>query len=1016
MPSLSIRQFLHPSRIIPLLLLLLATIDPDISYAAAQRVAYRMEIVVNTENHSYKGKQRLTYVNNSPDTLRELVYHLYYEAFRPGSMMDRRDRSLPEGGTLGIWRLRPDEQGEVRIESIVSNGKELTWKVNETIMRVEIPPLLPGDSTVVDMEWTTRIPRLSRRGGWMSNEGVEYSMSQWYPKVAAYDASGWHADEYVAREFYGVYGTFDVSITIPAEYVLGGTGTIVNPTEVGCGYELGAVDTLLSKPVREGATGTKTWKFHAENVHDFAWVADPDYAHQIVRWRSIPIHLLFKRDVYGLWRGLGEMTRATIEYFNSRFGPYAWPQFTVAMAGDGGMEYPMLIMITGYRGHSSLAGVMAHELGHQWYYGMIGNNETQEAWMDEGFTQYLTDEARRKVLKLNTPNRLSGLDAIVNHRDDSPWRDIQSYYQLALTGYSEPLVLFHDWMRETATSGLVYYKGEAVIRMLQNMMGDSLFYAGMRRYLEKWRFRNPGYRDYEKAMEEASGLRLDWFFNQWIGTDKKCDYAIDGLSSRESAGGWETTLDLSNRDEIVMPLDITLEYDDGSTATANVPVEAWRKPGVEFNLPRWYWMERNYSATFTTPRRVVHAVIDTSMHLLDLDRTNNSRGTGLLASILPESRYAFYKRWDRNRLHEEYSVRLRPTLWYSLADGIQPGFTADGGYTYQRYNAKAGLYYNIRSKRVDYDLGYDSWIEGLGKRARIATFATSADGVQRWGLSLTKEFPSFFAAEGSSGSLTVRSEREVLVGPNYPNEVAPWEPGGFNTIGLEYRTATSLWGSGSASLAVDFDASFASGKEFTQWTLKGEARRSFLGVDLAGDLFAGTSVGDPPAQRIFNAAGARSREMHLNLIHRLAMNAHPGFAARNHLLLPTQGYLVSLVDADSGRYGEHLLNARIAINDLNPFSRLIRVPFLEKVDLGIYGAAGLAFADVVTFDGFEHATIEAGAVASIDLLDLLLPRSIIDAIDPPSPVRLSFHLPLYADSPYLDGERFRYRWGIGVSL
>lgn len=984
-------------------------------YAWQQRVHYTMNIVLDAEAHSYKGEQRLVYVNNSPDTLRSVFYHLYYNAFKPGSMMDLRSRNLPDS-RLRIWQLETDEQGDVRIDRVAQGGTQVTWDVDETNLRVTLDkPLLPGDSTVLEMSWTTRIPRLTRRGGWMSNEGVEFSMAQWYPKMAEYDASGWHSDEYIEREFYGVYGTFDVAITLPAEYIVGATGTVVNPNEVQCGYELGAIDTTLLSPA--SGKGTKTWKFHAEDVHDFAWVADRYYAHQIVAWRGIPIHMLFKQNVYDSWRTLGDLTRLTMEYYSRRFGSYSWPQFTVAMAGDGGMEYPQMIMITGYRGANALVNVMAHEVGHQWYYGMIGNNETQEAWLDEGFTQFLTDEARRKLFQVRQTSPYDGVRDLVYPWDNSPWRDIQGYYDLAVDDYDEPLTTFHDWYREGATSSLVYFKGEAVVRMLQNMLGDSLFDAGMRLYMQRWRYHHPGYRDYEKAMEDACGMRLDWFFNQWVGSKKTCDYAMDDLTSQQTSDGWTTTIALSNRDEIVMPLDITLLYDDGTTAVANIPVEGWRKPGVEFNLPRWKWVERRYTTTFRTPRQVVRATIDTSMLLLDLDRTNNTApGAGPLG-LLPPSSVAFYKRWDLNRPMEEYSIRLRPTLWYSQGDGPQLGFLADGGYTYDRYNATLGGYYNFKSHRVDYNVRYDTRLDLLGKGARIEMVATNVDGVQRWGASVTKAIPKFFFTTPSNQYISLRAEREVLVGPNYPNQVAPWEGGGYNILGMQYQWNALPSRAATLKATFGFDASFASRREFTQWQMKIESGWSWLGLGFGIDIFGGTSEGSPPSQRMFNAAGSRSIEMHRNPINRLAMNAEPGFAARNHLILPGDGYLLSLIESDSGaRYAPHLLNGRLGIGGINPFQWLARVPILEDIDVEAYAAGGWVFHDAVTFDGFSDFNSEAGITASIDLLETFLPNTLIAALDSPAPVRLSFSLPFYAHSSYLGSKEFSYRWAIGVSM
>lgn len=991
------------------------------AFSWQQRVHYRMSIDLNTESRSYTGKQRLVYVNNSPDTIREAYYHLFYNAFKPGSKMDRLDHSGNHLGWKRIDRLPADQQGDVSVSSLQQDGIPLQWTVDETILHVLLArPLLPGDSTVLEMEWTTFIPRVRRRGGWWSPEGVEYSMSQWYPKLAEYDANGWHPDEYVEREFYGVFGTFDVQITLPATYVVGGTGEVTNPQEVGCGYQFRDRDTLLPYPA--SGTGRKTWKFYAENVHDFAWVADRDYVHEIVRWNKIPIHLLYKRDLltnrsFTAWRYAGEWTPQILDYFSKRFGQYAWPSFTVAHAGDGGMEYPMLIMVTGYRSHNSLFRVIAHEVGHQWYYGMMANNEAQEAWMDEGLTQYLTDEADRHVNGENTENRYTGLNRIVYPWDQSRWRNIFPFYELGVVGYDEPLNTFHDHFREDGTGSLPYSKGEAVARQLQYMLGDSLFDAGMRRYREKWCFRHPTARDFERSMEEASGMRLDLFFNQWIGSRKQCDYAFDELESKEGLdGGWITTVKLSNRDEIFMPIDLELTYDDGSKATATIPMQEWKKPGIDFHLPSWFWGDKAYQTTFTTPKRVVRGEIDPSVTLIDMDRTNNTASTGFLGNLFPSSRVAFYRRWDMKRPLDRYSIRLRPTLWYSEADGVQIGFLADGGYAFDRYNAVLGLYYNLRSGRVDYKASYETPVGFLGRLGSVALLGTNSDGVEHWRAELRKELRPFYHQTSATHTVRLFADHSRLLEGNYPNALAPWDSGSYNMMGLGYTLQTGDGWNNAVTLDANFDGSILGRTSFAQWQVQGNWKTRLLGLALTTSLFAGTSAGDPPAQRMFNGAGGRSTAMHANLVHRLAMNAAPDFAARNHLLLPTEGMLTSLTEApDSLRFGKHLLNLKLEFNNVNPFSLLKFWPF-NHINAGLYAAGGWVFRENVTFAAFQDYTLEAGVIASVDLLDLLLPQVIEDAIDSPSPVRISFIAPLWSRSPLLPEEGVKYRWGIGVSM
>jgi hypothetical protein len=343
---------------------------------------------------------------------------------------------------------------------------------------------------------------------------------------------------------------------------------------------------------------------------------------------------------------------------------------------------------------------------------------------------------------------------------------------------------------------------------------------------------------------------------------------------------------------------------------------------------------------------------------------------------------------------------------------------ADGGYAYDRYNAKLGGYYNIGSKRIDYDIRYNTPIGLIGRLGRISLLATNADGVQRWGASVEKTIKPYFYSSKVAQKLSLRTEREVLVGPNYPSTMAPWDGGGYNTLGFGYSVSTNI---SQPSIALrgttEFDASFASASEFTQWRIEGSGFWSVWGLTIGSEIFAGASLGDPPAQRLFNAAGATSRDMHLNPIHRLFMNIRPEFAARNHLVLPTQGYLLSFAGADTGvRLAGNIINMRLSAGNLNPFSRIVSIPFLNRFDVRLYAAGGWLFHDRITFRGFSDFNFEAGAVAEIDLLSALLPQVLIDAIDSPAPLRLGFHAPLFATSKLLPEEGLRYRWALSVSL
>ena len=236
-----------------------------------------MNIDMNVENHRFLGTQKLTYYNNSPDVLDKVFYHLYFNAFQPNSMMDIRSRTIEDPDKrVGnrISGLKPNEIGYLKVKKLKQNGKKVKFETVGTILEVQLKkPIQPGESVEFDMVFEGQVPMQIRRSGRNNKEGISYSMAQWYPKMCEYDYQGWHANPYVGREFYGIWGDFDVKLTIDENYVIGGTGYLQNPKDIGYNYGDEGRDG------KKGKNGKLTWHFKAPKVHDFTWAADPDYTH-----------------------------------------------------------------------------------------------------------------------------------------------------------------------------------------------------------------------------------------------------------------------------------------------------------------------------------------------------------------------------------------------------------------------------------------------------------------------------------------------------------------------------------------------------------------------------------------------------------------------------------------------------------------------------------------------------------------------------------------------------------------
>lgn len=584
-----------------------------------------MDITVHPDRHAMEGRQRLTYTNTSPDTLSRVFYHLYFNAFHPHSMMAERNRELPDPDPRTaprIFDLGPDETGYHRIESLTQDRETVSHRIFDTVMEVKLArPLPPGGQAVFDMTFVSQIPLQTRRSGRDSREGIDYSMTQWYPKLAQFDARGWHADPYVGREFYAPFGTFDVRITLPSEYIVGATGTLQNPDEVGHGY---ASDSLNTDPPA-AQSDSLTWRFYAENVHDFAWSADPDYIHDVLDTEAgYTIHLLYQPDVAEVWQTLHEAAPKIMAFFEANYGPYLYPQMTIAQGGDGGMEYPMITLVTGRRPPPSLHGVTAHEVAHMWFYGMIGSNEADYAWMDEGFTSYATREALAHLRGQPRPSHAGALAGILN---------------MKRLGLFEPLNTPSDWFDTNTAYGVASYSGgEMMLDMLGYVISDSLRDRFLLEYHRQFTFRHAGPHDVERVAEQVSGIRLDWYFQQFGDVNWKLDYAVRRFRRTRDGTAWRTTMTLERLGRAVMPIDLQITLEDGSVQWVHIPLGVMQghKPVPEdwIVAAPWAWTSPEYALEVMLPVRPRSAEIDPYVRTPESDRLNNTTARPIDISFL----------------------------------------------------------------------------------------------------------------------------------------------------------------------------------------------------------------------------------------------------------------------------------------------------------------------------------------------------------------------------------------------
>ena len=569
-----------------------------------QRVEYKINIDFDHKSHQFLGEQNLKYFNNSNDTINKVYFHLYFNAFQPGSMMDVRSRSLPDPDRRvmdRISKLNKNEIGFHEIKKIEQDGKSLKNHIQGTVLEVELAyPLMPNKSTNFYLEYFSQVPVQIRRSGRNNKEGIDYSMAQWFPKIAEYDENGWHANPYIAREFYAPWGDFDVSISINKDYIVAATG-------------------ILESKKKE--KDKNIWNFKAKDVHDFVWAADPDYVHDVLKVDSedLELHFYYQKtndEMVSNWKRLQDDTADAFRYINKKFGKYPYTKYSVIQGGDGGMEYPMATLITGERSYPSLLSVTIHELIHSWYQMLLGTNESYLAWMDEGFTSFA-----QNITFNNEFNEIYNLNSI-----NPLERSYNRYYSFIKTGLEEPLSTHSDHFSTNQAYGVgSYTKGAIFLMQLGYIIGEDKLFKGLRRYYNEWKFKHPDEYDFLRIMEKEGGIELDWYIDYWIKTTHQIDYSLE-LNEKDKN---KISVSINRIGKMPMPIEIEVLYEDLPSENYYIPLSIMR--GEKDNsdnkliiLDDWEWVNESYQFDLDMSGKKIKKIeINPSGELADVNKSNN---------------------------------------------------------------------------------------------------------------------------------------------------------------------------------------------------------------------------------------------------------------------------------------------------------------------------------------------------------------------------------------------------------
>lgn len=582
------------------------------------RASYDIAATLDTTARAVQGKLTLRYTNNSPDTLRFVWIQTEQNAFRPGSL---NGLIFPENSRFGA---RGFNGGEVfdKFDQVLTRGKTarrvaLTPRDEGTVAKVDLAePLAPGATATFDIAWHFRIPE--HGADRMGYDGSLYEIAQWYPRMAVYDdVQGWNTDPYLGQgEFYLEYGDFNLSITVPAGYIVAATGELTNAAQVLKPAQLQRLalarksDTtipiitaadLTAGATKAGTSGTATWKFHATDVRDAVWAASPEYQWDATSWKGHLAMAFYRPSARGTWSDAADQARMSIQEYSERWFPYPWPHITAVEGPISGMEYPMIAMETRGETVQDLYNVVTHEIGHMWFPMIVGSNERRHMWQDEGFNTFINtfSEARRYPADGDQMQRAAQERGIIE--------------QVMRAGVDQPVDIAPDRIAPNFLAIAAYFKPSVGLQLLrQEVLGPETFDDAFRTYTSRWAFRHPTPRDFYRTMSEVSGRRLDWFFRQWFLENARFDQKVDTVAVRQVADTQQVTVVYGNKERGVLPIRARLSFSDGTTQDLVYPAEVWSTNS------------RRYPRTYAfVGKKLTGIELDPENRLIDIDRSDN---------------------------------------------------------------------------------------------------------------------------------------------------------------------------------------------------------------------------------------------------------------------------------------------------------------------------------------------------------------------------------------------------------
>jgi len=898
-----------------------------------QDVHYTINAELIDSENVIKGTEKITYTNNSPDDLNHVFFHLYQNAFEPDSYLDK---FRAENKMKSTYREDEEKKKGTEITSVISDNEILDIEIDNTIMKVFLQkPIKSGETVVIDIVFESYFGGNEEEGNvrrrmktYEDFGNKHYNGVHWYPRMSVYDRKfGWTTDQHLGKEFYGDFGCFDVELTLPENYILEATGFMLNRDEVlpkelmkKLNIKNFATKQYNSPPsiiIKYNPQKKKTWKFHAENVHDFSFTADPSYRIGVSEWNGIKCYSLAQEQHAAKWQNAADYAAQIIQVFSEDFGMYTYHKIIVADARSG-MEYPMITLDSGK--DPGYRGLLIHEIGHMWFFGQVGSNETYRAALDEGFTQFLTAWGTEAIEgKYMTRDLKYVKDSLLDNksmglierlawlkRNKSPLnkyfdkhtnqlnaRDDDAFYRYTMdaTDNNTPQLNTHshDFGGSLAHRGSythVYGKTATMLYNLQYVLGDDLFLSAMQNYFNTWKIAHPYLHDFRQSIIHFTKVDLNWFFDQWLDTNKDLDYSVKKVKKLKND---TVEITIARKGEMQMPIDLTIDSKFGLRYNYHIPNTWFKKEdnARDYLLKRWIGygeLQKEYVFTQHVPSGIKNIIIDRSNRLADSYMIDNHyRGN-----------IDFYLDWGVHRYANlrKYEIKARPDLWHNAYDGIKIGPSVKGHYLNTHHVFEGNFWINtglsrdnnitdqINNNELDqndpfsFRIKYSTSFNKYVKNSRLRFTISDLDGLQYSslgyqlkdlsGMNMIDVSLNTFKRKSDTdlnyllsgaenwGSEDMRNTNILINSTHHYNYLFPWQDDHID-------------GHGDISLALK-SSSIMSDYNFSQVSLSIINRSNLKDIKINTRVFAqaGFNHGDPdnfPYESMLYAAGANPEEM-----------------------------------------------------------------------------------------------------------------------------------------------------------